>query len=161
VGGGDRETFWDCCHPATCSICGLHICVSALLVVYCSDCTYVCRAFWLLDDVLSLHFLPALTGQPAFGPIEWELLSLPACHGGLDVIVPTLHFSASFSSSSHIAALIIDHLLRQCIYQCKHDWAKGLLPHCFICSGRLTFGTFVSTFVLCLWSCLSAVHHVG
>jgi len=39
--------------------------------------------FLPLDEVLSLRFLPALTSRPAFGSIERELLSLPACLGGL------------------------------------------------------------------------------
>ena len=50
--------------------------------------------FYPLDDVLSLHLLPAMTGQPASGPTERELLSLPARLGGLGVIVPTAHFSS-------------------------------------------------------------------
>jgi len=63
--------------------------------------------FYPLDDVLTLRFLPAQTSQPAFGPIEREIISLPACHEGLGIIVPTVHFSFSFSSSSNIAAPLI------------------------------------------------------
>jgi len=84
-----------------------------------------------LDEVLSLRFLPALTGQPAFGPTEREILSLPARLGGLGVIVPSIHFSSSFSASSHVAVPLIDHLLRQCfscsldvyqqMFQCKRE----------------------------------------
>ena len=72
-----------------------------------------------------------MTGQPAFGSIERELLSLPAYLGGLSVIIPTVHFSSSFLSSSHVAAPLVDHLLRKCtscsldvyqqMYQCKLD----------------------------------------
>ena len=40
-------------------------------------------SFQSLDDVLSTCFLPAVTGKPAFGPLERELLSLPTCLGGL------------------------------------------------------------------------------
>jgi len=36
-----------------------------------------------LDDVLSFHFLPALTGKPAVDTTERELFSLPAHHGGV------------------------------------------------------------------------------
>ena len=68
--------------------------------------------FHPLDDVLSLRFLPAMTCRLAFGSIERELLSLPAHLGGLGVIIPTVHFSSSFLSLSHVAA---DHLLRKCI----------------------------------------------
>ena len=63
--------------------------------------------FHPLDDVLSLRFLPVMTGQP---PTEQELLSLPARLSGLGVIVPTVHFSSPVSSSSHITAPI-DSLL--------------------------------------------------
>ena len=87
--------------------------------------------FHPLDDVLSLRFLPAMTGRPAFGSIERELLSLPARLGGLGVIIPTVHFSSSFLSSSHVVAPLVDHLSRKCtscsldvyqhMYQCKLD----------------------------------------
>ena len=87
--------------------------------------------FHPLDDVLSLRFLPAMTSRPTFGSIEQELLSLPARLGGLGVIIPTVHFSSSFLSSSRVAAPLVDHLLRKCtscsldvyqqMYQCKLD----------------------------------------
>ena len=86
--------------------------------------------FLSLDDVLSLCFLPAVTGKSAFGPVEWKLLSLPARHGELGVIIPTVHFLSSLSSN-RVAAPLIDHLLRQCsscsldvyqqMYQCKRE----------------------------------------
>ena len=41
--------------------------------------------FHPLDDVVSLHFLPAVTGQQAFGSVERELLSLPARLGGCSI----------------------------------------------------------------------------
>ena len=87
--------------------------------------------FLPLDDILSLHFLPAVTGQSAFGPVERELLSLPARHYGLGVIIPTDHFLSYFSFSNRVPAPLIDHLLRQCsscsldvyqqMYQYKHE----------------------------------------
>jgi len=49
-----------------------------------------------LDEVLSLRFLPALTGHPAFGPTERELLSLPARLGGLGVVIPSIYFFHHF-----------------------------------------------------------------
>ena len=62
---------------------------------------------------------------------ERELLSLPARLGELGVFVPIVHFSSLFSSSSHITAPLIDHLLRGCtscsldiykqMFQCKHE----------------------------------------
>jgi len=52
--------------------------------------------FCPLDDVLSLHFLPALTGQPAFCPIEQELLFLPARHWGLGVLFQPFTFLLLF-----------------------------------------------------------------
>jgi len=87
--------------------------------------------FYPLDDVLSLRFLPAMTSQLPFSSIECELLSLPACLGGLGVIVPSVHFSSSFLSSSRVTAPLVDHLLRkdsscsldvyQQMYRCKLD----------------------------------------
>jgi len=44
--------------------------------------------FHPLNEVLSLRFVPAVTGQPAFGSTDRELLSLPAHHGGLDTPLP-------------------------------------------------------------------------
>jgi len=52
--------------------------------------------FHPLNEVLSLCFLPTVTGQPAFGSIEHELFSLPAGHGGLGVVISTAYFSSSF-----------------------------------------------------------------
>ena len=50
--------------------------------------------FHPLDDVVSLHFLPAVTGWQAFGSVERELLSLPVHLGSLGVVVPSIfhHF---------------------------------------------------------------------
>jgi len=87
--------------------------------------------FHPLDDVLNLRFLPAMTSQLPFSSIERELLSLPACLGGMGVIVPSVHFSSSFLSSSLVTAPLVDHLLRkdtscsldvyQQMYQCRLD----------------------------------------
>ena len=65
--------------------------------------------FHPLDDVLSLRFLPAMTGRPAFGSIERELLLLSARLGGLGVIIPIVHFSSSILSSSCVSAPLVDH----------------------------------------------------
>ena len=80
----------------------------------------VSELFVPLDNVLSLRFLPAMTGQPAFGPIERELLLLPACLGGLGVIIPTVHFSSSFLSSVRVTAPLVDQLLVKSSY-CSLD----------------------------------------
>ena len=73
------------------------------------------ESFQLLDDVLSTCFLPAVTGKPAFGPLERELLSLPAHLGGLGIIIPTTHFLSSFPTSQRITAPLVDQLLKQCL----------------------------------------------
>ena len=52
------------------------------------------ESFQHLDEVLGVCLLPAITGKPAFGPLERELLSLPARLGGLGIIVPSTHFSS-------------------------------------------------------------------
>ena len=65
----------------------------------------VSELFIPLDNVLSLRFLPAMTGQPAFGPIECELLSLPARLGGLGVIIPTVYFHHLFCPLSVLLLL--------------------------------------------------------
>ena len=103
--------------------------IGYILLRWCQPKSY--ELYSPLDEVLALRFLPVLTGQPAFGSAERGLLSLPACLGGLGVFAPTVHFSSSFSSSSCIAAPLIDHLLRQCtscsldihqqMFQCKHE----------------------------------------
>ena len=54
------------------------------------------ESFQHLDEVLSVCLLPAITGKPAFGPLERELLSLPARLGGLGIIVPSTHFPLPF-----------------------------------------------------------------
>jgi len=120
------------------------------------------------NEVLSLHFLLAVTGQPAFGSTKCELLSLPAHHGGLGVIdiIPIAYFSSSFLTSSCVAAPLVGHLLRQRItcsldvyqlsYVPEQVWIKDLSLQWFICSGTLTFWTFVSTLATCLWSSLRA-----
>ena len=88
--------------------------------------------FHPLDDVLSLRFLIAMTDRPEFGSIERELLSLPARLGELGVIIPTVHFSSSFLSSSHVAAPLVDHLLRKCtscsldVYQQMYQYKLAL-----------------------------------
>jgi len=39
------------------------------------------KLFLPLNEVLSLHFLPAVTGQPALGSTEHYTISLPVHHG--------------------------------------------------------------------------------
>jgi len=50
--------------------------------------------FHQLDEVSSARFLPVVAGKPAFDPLEREKLSLPACLGGLGIIIPSTHFSS-------------------------------------------------------------------
>ena len=81
--------------------------------------------------LISTCFLPAATGNPAFGPLERELLSLLARLGGLGIIVPSTLFSSSFSTSQNITTPLVDQLLKQCsscsldiydhMFQCKRD----------------------------------------
>ena len=72
-----------------------------------------------------------LTGEPAFGPAERELLSLPGRLRELSAFVPIFPFSSLLSSSSHVASPLIDRILRQCtscsldiyqqMFQCKYE----------------------------------------
>ena len=64
-----------------------------------------------LDEVLSLHFLPALTGQSAFGIAERELLSLPAHLGVVVSLFPPFTFPLPFHRLV-VSQPLIDHLLR-------------------------------------------------
>ena len=66
-----------------------------------------------LDDVVSLCFLPAVTGWQVFGSVEHELLSLPARLGGLGIVVPSIHLSSFYALSQQIASPLIDKLLHQ------------------------------------------------
>ena len=87
--------------------------------------------FHPLDDVVSLRFLPAVTGRQAFGSVERDLLSLPARLGGLGSVVPSIHLSSFYALSQQIAAHLIDKLLQQSpscsltiyegMYQSKHE----------------------------------------
>ena len=76
--------------------------------------------FHHLDEVLKARFFPAVTGNPVYGPLERELLSLPAHLGGLGIIIPSTHFSSSFPTSQRITAPLVDQLLKQCL-SCSLD----------------------------------------
>ena len=122
---------------------------------------YLCLQSFSVHSCMNFCFLPAQTCQLVFGSVERELLSLPTHHGGLGAIVLTVHFSASFLSSSHIAAPLIDHLLRHCMscgldiyqqmYQCKHELRAS-------CHSVLSLR---QTSVVPLKLPQSVVHHVG
>ena len=91
-----------------------------LLCMFLHRWSYVARTipwspelFHPLDDVVSLRFLPAVTGRQAFGSVERELLSLPARLGGLGIVVPSIHLSSFYALSQQIAAPLIDQLLQQ------------------------------------------------
>jgi len=53
VGGRDGEM--KLLSPSHMNICSIYTCISPLLVIYCSDCIYVCRVFlstwWCLDPL--------------------------------------------------------------------------------------------------------------
>jgi len=49
--------------------------------------------------------LPA--GKPAFGPLERELLSLPARFGGLGIIIPSTYFPLPFPLPSTLQPLLL------------------------------------------------------
>ena len=61
-----------------------------------------------LDDVVSLCFLPAVTGQQALGTVEHELLHCASHLDGLGVVVPSIHFSSFYPLSQQIAAPLVD-----------------------------------------------------
>ena len=56
-----------------------------------------CQCLMTSTVLLSLRFLPTLTGQSAFGPTERELLSLPARLGGLWSLFPPSTFPLTFN----------------------------------------------------------------
>ena len=131
---------------------------TAFIHVFLHRWSYVARTipwspelFHPLDDVVSLHFLPAVTGWRGFGSMERELLSLPAHLGGLGVVVPSIHFSSFYSLSKQIAAPFIDQLLQQCsscpftihegMYQSKREAGT---------SSRNDLITFAKSFPECL-----------
>ena len=123
-------------HSATGCICSFYVCV--FMYVFLHRWSYVAQTipwsrelFHPLDDVVSLHFLPTVTDRQAFGSVEHELLSLPACLGGLGIVVPSIQLSSFYGLSQQIASPLIDKLLQQSpscpliiyevIYQSKHE----------------------------------------
>ena len=69
----------------------------------------------VLDDILSLDFIPTLTGRPPPNDINRRMLALPARLGGLGIGIPSLSSNAAFSASLTVTAP-----LRQLIH--SHDF---------------------------------------
>ena len=57
--------------------------------------------------------IPALTGQPHPSDNVRQLLALPARHGGMGIVDPTILPSRNFSTSKKICAPLIKAILHQ------------------------------------------------
>ena len=60
--------------------------------------------FQLLEEAIHQHFLSTLTGQFPCSEVDRDLLSLPCCFGGLDILNPTSSSDFQFSSSELLSA---------------------------------------------------------
>lgn len=90
-----------------------------------------------LSDAINLHFIPALTGQPACSKELRALLALPCRIGGLNIPDPSnmssLQFSASFRITAPLAALIVQqeerYDIKDKVRQVKETIRKEKLMH--------------------------------
>jgi len=88
--------------------------------------------FHPLNEVLSLHFLPAVS------PLNVNYFH---CHGRLGVIIPTAYFFSL--TSSHVAAPLVDHpVVSMSINICKISCCNDLSAQADLFS--------VSTLAMCL-----------
>ena len=66
-----------------------------------------------LEDILSNRFIPALTGhQP--DSLTRQLFALPARHGGLGLLDPTIAAGQEFNNSIALSAKLVAVLIQQC-----------------------------------------------
>ena len=63
-----------------------------------------------LEDIIQSNLLPALTSRLPLSIIEWNLLSLPARHGGIGLVNPTT-CDHSYETSRKITELPVHEVL--------------------------------------------------
>ena len=66
-----------------------------------------------LENILREKFIPALTGRPAPGDTERELLALPARNGGLGIINPATTAEREHQASLHLSAPLISLIIQR------------------------------------------------
>ena len=66
-----------------------------------------------LENILREKFIPALTGRPAPGDTERELLALPARNGGLGIINPATIAEREHQASLHLSAPLISLIIQR------------------------------------------------
>ena len=62
--------------------------------------------------MITQTLISALTGRRQFNPDERRLLSLPICHGGLNIINPVVSESGEYHASEKISEPLKD--IRDC-----------------------------------------------
>lgn len=66
-----------------------------------------------LEDAIQVHLLPALTGRDAVGPLERELIALPARLGGLGIPNPALQAPSAFQNSKEVSGPLTSLIIEQ------------------------------------------------
>ena len=66
-----------------------------------------------LEDAISQHLIPALTGRPPCSSIERDMLALPIRHGGLGLSNPGTSSSAAFQASVHLTGPLVALIMSQ------------------------------------------------
>ena len=98
----------------------LHVAFAAYTHGYVCKFLYLCRTtpnieFLLqpLEEYITFHFIPVLTGRAPSNDTDHELFSLPVKLGGLGITNPTLLSTHKYLSSTKIAAPLKDLTLQQ------------------------------------------------
>ena len=77
-----------------------------------TDCD--CLLYQPLEDTITNHFIPAISGRNSITEEERDLLALPIRMGGLGITNPTLTSSSQYTASKKITKPLTDHIVQQC-----------------------------------------------
>ena len=69
--------------------------------------------FQPLEEVIHHKFIPALTGQASSSPEVRKLMSLPTCHGGLNIVNPVELAERQLSASKVMTAPLKKMIIEQ------------------------------------------------
>ena len=65
----------------------------------------------VLDEMLRLRLIPALSGKQAINDLERDWLALPIRHGGMGLIIPSVFAQSQYNASCKITRPLVDCLL--------------------------------------------------
>ena len=71
-----------------------------------------------LDQVISTHLIPVLTGRPPPNETQGDIFALPARMGGLGIRKPSTMVSSEFEASV-ICSPIVDQVVQGYTYECE------------------------------------------